>query len=171
MALFTRDQLYGKRNTKYTKHLFHEFNPEGGLLNLSNEPKNDSIPLRSIFIPMVAKDPTEVEFAEYVFGDYEFWEYLQRRSVSWIGPYLDDWRMKADVKRKSMAFNVIMQELQEGKSSYQAAKYLIEEPWKVKDSEDKRATRKKVRETAEQAFEESGVSEDLKRLRENGLIQ
>lgn len=171
MALFTRDQLYGKNNIRYTQALFYEFAGKDGLLNLSDQEKHGTIPLRKIFIPMVTKDPTEVEFAEYVFGEYAFWQYFEERTKSWTAHHLATWRHEADVARKSLAFRSIMKELEEGKSSYQAAKYLIEEPWKIKSAPDKRKARKEAKETAEEAFEASGVSADLKRLKEEGLIQ
>jgi len=171
MALFTKEQLYGKNNIPYTQAIFYEWVGEKGLVNLGSEEKKGTFPLRKIFVPMVIKDPTEVSFAEYVFGDYAYWEYLERRTKSWTAKHIAEWRSQADIGRKSRAFQTIMAELEEGKSSYQAAKYLIEEPWKIKNADDKRAARKQVRETAEQAFEESGVSDDLKRLRESGLIQ
>lgn len=171
MSLFTPEQLYGKGNVPYTQKIFYEWVGEKGLVNLSKEEKKGTIPLRKLFIPMTIKDPTEVEFAEYVFGDYSYWQYLERRTKSWTAKHIAEWRHLANIGRKSEAFKTIYQELQDGKSSYQAAKYLIEEPWKVAASDDKRGARKEVRETAEEAFELSGVSEDLKRLKEEGLIQ
>lgn len=171
MALFTREQLYGRTNIPYTKKIFYEWVGSEGLVNLTHEEREGTIPLRKLFIPMTIKDPTEVEFAEYVFGDYSYWDYLERRTQSWTAKHIAEWRHLANIGRKSEAFKTIYEELKEGKSSYQAAKYLIEEPWKVAESPDKRKARKEIRETAEEAFEISGVSEDLRRLKEEGLIQ
>jgi len=171
MALFTKEQLYGRTNIPYTQAIFYEWVGEKGLVNLGSEEKKGTFPLRKIFVPMTIKDPTEVSFAEYVFGDYSYWEYLERRTRSWTAKHIAEWRKQADIGRKSLAFQTIMAELEEGKSSYQAAKYLIEEPWKVKNSDDKRKARKEIRETAEEAFEQEGVQEDFQRLKEAGLLQ
>jgi hypothetical protein len=83
------------------------------------------------------------------------------------------WRREAEVKRKSLAFESVVKEIQEGgRSSFTAAKFLINEEWKAK--EDGRAARKeknlKDKTTSEEAFERAGVNEDLKRLKDQGLI-
>jgi|SRR6056297_2040305 len=172
MALFTHDQLHSKNNIRYTKKIFYEWVGSKGLVNLSHEERGGTIPLRKLFIPMTIIDPTEVEFAEYVFGDYAYWEFLERRTKSWTAKDIAEWRRMAEVGRKSMAFKTIYEELKAGKASYQAAKYLIEEPWKARTPDvDKRKARKESQETAEEAFEATGISEDLKRLKEQGLIQ
>ncbi|MCA9368199.1 hypothetical protein KC887_08155, partial [Candidatus Kaiserbacteria bacterium] len=74
----------------------------------------------------------------------------------------------ADVKRKSKAFQAIIKEVtNDGKNSYAAAKYLIEEPWKQKRT---KAAKEESRATTEEALISSEVSEDLDRLREAGLL-
>ena len=58
-----------------------------------------------------------------------------------------------------------------GRSSFTAAKYLIEENWVNQgQTKDGRAARKEAKDTASKAYERSAVSDDLKRLREEGLL-
>lgn len=173
MALFEREQLYNASNRRLTKMLFYEYTTDKSqaILNLSDVDKYGTLSLRRLFIPLVVEDPTEHLFAETVFGDYGFWVFLQEQTQSWTKDLLNQWRREADVERKSMAFKAILGEVRSGKSAYQAAKYIIEEPWKVKTAPDKRKARKEARETAQEAFENAGVAEDIARLKAEGFIQ
>jgi hypothetical protein len=169
--MIDRKYLYGHTGRRLTRSLFKEtcLTTDSPLMTLGRDTDNGYINLRELFIKFVVDDPSESDFAEAVFGDYSFWVFLCK--ADWMGEYVEEWRMIADVKRKAKAFKTIIKEVdEEGKSSFTAAKYLIEEPWKVKEAEDKRGARQRIRKTAEQAFEESGISEDVKRLKEQGLF-
>ena len=130
-----------------------------------------AVALSKIFIEMTVQDPTEFEFSQAVFGSWEVWDKIANAAT--IDKHVAKWRKEATIRRKAMAFKSVVAEVQEGgKSSFTAAKYLIEEPWSVKDArtKDGRKARAEARETAEQAFERAAVSEDLQRLRDEGLI-
>jgi len=127
--------------------------------------------LAQTFIAMTVDDPTEVEFADAVFGSWEVWEKISNSDKRLVAK-IKKWRHEADIRRKALAFRAIVKEIRlEGKGALSAAKYLLEEPWKGSKAKDGRKGRAETRETAEQAFERNGVSEDLKRLREEGLLQ
>ena len=57
-----------------------------------------------------------------------------------------------------------------GKSSFTAAKYLIEEPWKTGNAMERKRNKKLVSESAEEAFSDSTIQSDLKRLKEEGVL-
>lgn len=167
MALFTYEQLHSSLNHRMSKSLFQETCPPGvtPLMTLGRAPKGDLVVLRDIFIELVTEDPSEYTFAEYVFGDYAYWEKITQ--AKFIQPYLKEWRLVTDVKRKSKAFKSVIDEVEKGgRSSFTAAKFLIDEPWK-----DKRNPKAKEesRKTTEQAA--SPYKDDVERLRENGFIQ
>ena len=179
MALY--DFTYTKTDNGIirTKSLFYELaydNPEFAIFTLKEHDSETSAgrPLMSLaqtFIAMTIDDPTEVEFADEVFGSWEVWDKI-RNSDKRIVAAIEKWRKEADIRRKAIAFKAVVNEARDGKSSLAAAKYLIEEPWKKGDnSTDGRKKRSEARETAKEAFERTGVAEDIKRLREDGLIQ
>jgi len=159
--LFTFEQLHSSQNHRLTKALFLETcRPvDTPIMTLSRNPKRDLVVLRDIFIELTQDDPSEVEFAEYVFGDYGHWRLIS--DATWMEPYISEWRMIADVKRKSKAFKSIVREVDEGgRNSYTAAKYLIEEPWKPKDKD----TKAQVKESKERARNE--YASDFQRIKE-----
>lgn len=180
MALFTMDQLKTSNGIIRTKSLFYEFcyeNPEHAVLTLKDHDctTSDGKPLISLsqkFIELTVDDPTEVTFADAVFGSWAVWEKLMN-SDSRFTRKLEAWRKEATVRRKALAFNVLVNEVRtNGKGSLGAAKYLLEEGWGPKgQSKDGRAHRKQAQETADEAFERQGLTEDLKRLKEDGLLQ
>ncbi len=180
MALFDMSQIKNDSGALRTQSLFYELsydNPEHVIFTF----KEDDIELpsgkkahslRLLYLARATSDPTEYEFALAVFGSWDVWQRLSKAPK--IRDQVKKWRSEAAVRRKAMAFASVVSEVQEGgKSSFTAAKYLIEEPWKVKDARttDGRKARKDAQETAEEAFERAAVSDDLKRLKREGLIQ
>lgn len=160
MSLFSYEQLHSTLNHRKTKALFAETcNPDQEpIMTLGRNEKKGLVVLRDYFIDLVATDPSEYTFAETVFGDYAFWDNLSQ--ATWIQPYLAEWRMVADVKRKSLAFSQLLTEVQsQGRNAYGAAKYLVEEPWKKG-----RPAKKVSKETSTKAAE--GFSDDVARLRD-----
>ncbi len=160
--MFTHDQLHSTQGHRLTRSLFKETCKPGDepIMTLSRNPKDDLVQLAPIFLEYVTLDPSEYEFAVHVFGSFSHWKIIAEST--WMRPYIEEWRMEADVRRKSIAFRQIADEAQgKGRSSYSAAKFLIEEPWK-----DKR--KKAVKETAEKTSTKAseGVQEDVLRLRE-----
>lgn len=180
MALFDMSTFKNDSGALRTQSLFYELsydNPEHAVFTL----KEDDIELpsgkkahslRLLYLARATSDPTEYEFALGVFGSWDVWTRLSKAPK--IRDAVQKWRDEAAVRRKAMAFQSVVTEVRDGgKSSFTAAKYLIEEPWKVKDARtaDGRKARKEVAATAEQAFERAGINEDLKRLKQEGLIQ
>lgn len=180
MALYDFTLTKADHGVIRTKSLFYELsydNQEHVLFTLKEhdiELPNGRplVALSKIFIDSVMTDPTEYDFAQAVFGSWDVWEKMCKARE--LKQHIQKWRKEATIKRKALAFKSVMQEVQEGgKSSFTAAKYLIEEPWAAKDGRtvDGRKARKDAKETAEEAFERAAISEDLKRLKEEGLIQ
>ncbi len=176
MALFGFEHTKNDMGVVRTKSLFYELaydNSEFAVFTLKEQDSetSDGRPLMSFsktFIELTVDDPTEVTFADEMFGSWEVWDKI-RNSDKRIVSKLQGWRREADVRRKSIALQTIVQEVRsQGRSALTAAKYLIDEPWNIKDG---RKTRPEARETASEAFERVGASEDVKRLKEQGLIQ
>lgn len=160
MPIFAPEQLYSSQGHKRTRALFYEtaLPTDKPIITLGTHEKEGYFHLRSAFLEMCVEDPTEVNFAEAVFGDYAFWENITK--AKWIEPYLNEWRRICDVKRKEMAFKALVSEVKtQGKMKVSAARYLIEEPWK-----DKRNTKNKqdVNESTDQA--KKAWQSDIKRL-------
>ena len=163
-AFFTQDQLWASNGSARTNSLFFESARPGDtpLMSLQSKTK-EGICLRELYVPLVAKDPTEVLFAESVFGDVRYW--LRLREAPFMKAYLEEWSKEADIKRKSDAFRLLIEEVKvEGKNSFAAAKYLIEEPWKG----NTKAARTRKKETTEAAM--SPYKEDIERLKEDGYF-
>ena len=150
MSLFSKEQLYTSGGVFYTKRIFADFgdNPDNLLYLESNTNKKPLPVLRSLYVSMTINDPTEVSFVEAVFdGDFNWWFRLS--GTAWFQKYLKDWRREADIKRKSQAFEAIVEEAKSGgRNALQAARYLIDEPWKK--SRTKEAIKEK-QETTEAA--------------------
>lgn len=168
MALLSKEQLYGRTNIPIVGGLFFELTPqnrqENVVFTLNPHKKDKYIFLQDIYVEMCEDDPSEYEFAMYVFGEMEAWERI--KAVPRFAEHYEKWVRYADIKRKSKAFKAIIGEVQnEGRSKFSAAKMLIDEPWKPKR---KKADKEKSRETTEEAF--SQHRDDIERLKENGLI-
>lgn len=160
-GMFTKEQLWDTMGRPYTKALFREFGGEGAPLSLSKHEQDGCINLRHIYISHCVDDPTELMFAEAVFGDWEYWDHL--RQVKWMAEQVAKWREVVEVKRKARAFSTIIEDASDPKSrsKVSSAKYLIEEPWKGKT----KAVRKAVEETTTQAHGQ--VRHDIERMKEH----
>lgn len=160
-GMFKKEDLYGLNSKMKTQSLFREFFPETGLITLSKHEVDGCINLRQIYISFCIEDPTEVLFAESVFGDYSFWENL--RGLSWMKPHVEEWERICDVKRKQKAFAALIQDAtdKDSRTRVTSAKYLIDEPWKGR----KKETKEKVKESTTEAF--SQVRSDYERMKEH----
>lgn len=70
-------------------------------------------------------DPTEYEFANKYFEDFEHWELVSRSPF--LVDYVESWRKELKIKIKSEAYKQIAQEaFMGGRNSFQANKYLYE---------------------------------------------
>jgi hypothetical protein len=161
-----RDQLWTASGQPRTRSLFVESCIQGDepIMSLRGNVEGYEC-LRDYYVPMMARDPSGESFCEAVFGgDTRYW--LRLKEASWMKPFLKEWDELADIKRKQIAFKAIIKEVEEnGKSSFSAAKFLIDEPWKPNDKETK-TTKQKTTTRARSVFDE-----DIDRLREEGLLQ
>lgn len=145
--MFTREQLYNSKGVGRTKSLIVDFGETSDNILCLHDSSKPYPALRPLFLSLVQDDPTEAAFAIAVFGSIEFWEKLQNSPV--LKPYLKKWRHEADVLRKAEAFKYIVKEMKEdGRNGYNAAKYIIDEPWKPKTKSSKAAIAKSTQEAA-----------------------
>ena len=167
MPLFTRDQLYC-RGRPSVKAIFSETPPHTGPLTYSREDKTGKLSLYKLYM-IYFEDPSEVGFAEEVFGDIHFWKALTESTS--FKYELEEWRWEASEKRKHMAFKAIVQEAKGGKSAFTAAKFLIDEPWiKGRTLQERKKISKRQEEASSKAYQTISVSEDFKRLKEQGIL-
>jgi hypothetical protein len=181
MPLLQTSQYKTEQGVVRTKTLFYELcyaEPEHAVFTLKEDEHQHPlghtlVPISQIFIEMAVEDPTGYNFSQAVFGSWSAWDKISN-SDKRIVAHVTAWRKEATVRRKALGFKAVVEEVTtNGKSAFTAAKYLIEESWTSKDTRtaDGRKARAEAQETAEEAFERSAVSDDLKRLRESGLIQ
>lgn len=162
MSMFTRDDLLNDQGRYKTRGLFREVcRPEDEPIFTWSKGTDTHglINLRDLYIRYSVDDPSEATFAEAVCEDIGWWEEV--KTTSWIKGPLSEWRKVATIKRKAKAFQAILKEIEEGgRSSFTAAKYLIEEPWIDKRT---KGAKEAAQETTEKAFE--SVSGDVIRLK------
>lgn len=154
MPLLEPDQLYTPGGLRLSRALFKEMNDGSSQPYFTLGRDKGELPsLRGIFIELVEDDPTEVTFAEHVFGDYSFWVHLTK--AKWMQSHLEEWRLITDSRRKAKAFKAIVKEAEgNGQTSgFTAAKYLIDEPWKDKRNPKTKEAVKKSTETASKAVQ------------------
>jgi hypothetical protein len=150
------------------REIFTEHNPEG-LLTYDKNGKDGKVCLYKLYIAHSVDDPSEVTFADEVFGDLYFWQCLTE--ANWFQRHIQEWRLIAATIRKREAFKSIINEVRtNGKSSFTAAKYLIEEPWKTGNALQRKQNKKLISDSAEAAFSDSTIQSDLKRLKDEGII-
>jgi hypothetical protein len=164
MAMFDREQFWTINGIPKTNSLFHETCRQGDQPIMSLHGGGGLPSLRTYFVNLTTNDPSEYTFAETVFGDIRYW--FRLRDAKFLVDLLPEWREEADMKRKQLAFKAIINEVEnEGRSSFSAAKFLIDEPWKGQKKEVKE-TRKKTTQKAVSVFDQ-----DIERLKEEGLLQ
>ena len=148
--MFTREELYSSMGHMRTRSIFMEVNTkeEKPILSLRRGSHRGYPSLYDLYVSLCVDDPSEVVFAETVFGDLAYWEAIKKQK--WFDNYYKEYVHVCDTKRKSLAFQAI-----------------IEEPWKQKRTAK---AKEAVKESTEAAFVSDEVSEDLERLRESGLL-
>lgn len=162
MAMFERSSFVSSGNVRLTTKLFYETVGEDkstALFTLKSDNHEGYPSLRKLYVKYCVEDPTEVEFCQAVFGDWDIWEKLS--SAEWfLNGHLTEWRKETDIKRKHLAFKSIIRDAKSGdRNSYQAAKFLIEEPWKKG-----RVARADVRKTTDEAAQQ--LSADIARIKD-----
>jgi hypothetical protein len=133
--LYGFDVTKNKTGTVRTKSLFLELSyldPSSAVFTLKDEDhvyKGRSFTsLSKMFTAMVPSDPTEYDFAETLFGSWAVWETVRKSPL--IHPHYVRWKREAEVKVKSEAIRSIVDEMKTGgKSSFSAAKLLLDRGW------------------------------------------
>ena len=169
--LFTETQLRTSQGKLRTKSLFWElsyFEPEHVIFTLKEadivrEGKTYTS-LRKLYLSYCATDPTEYTFAWAVFGSWETW--LQLSRSNYIKKDVEAWRKEVEVKIKSEAIRSIADEMRTGgRSSFGAAKLLLERGWLDDKSASK--AKQKLAEKEEEEMDKQALSllsEDAERL-------
>lgn len=169
--LFTETQLRTSQGKLRTRSLFWElsyFEPEHVIFTLRENDleKNGKVytSLRKLYLSYCVSDPTEYTFAWAVFGSWDTWQQLSRSN--YVKKDIESWRKEVEVKIKSEAIRSIANEMRDGgRSSFGAAKLLLERGWLDDKSASKAKEKLKAKEEEEmdkQAL--SLLSEDAERL-------
>lgn len=169
--------LFGPEYTKTikgvvrTKSLFYELSytdPEHVIFTTKEEDieRNGKtyISLSKLFCSLVPQDPTEYTFAMTVFGSWHVWEVI--REAPQVSLHYKRWKREAEIKVKSEAIKAIAEEAKSGgRSSFTAAKLLLERGWIDKEPTSK--TKQKLQEKEEQEMDREALrllSEEAERL-------
>lgn len=105
-------------------------------------------------------DPTEYEFAERYFLNWNHWQRIAANNV--IKRYVDEWRAELEIKLRSRAVRLTVAHAESG--NHAAAKWLAEKGWDKRDAG--RPTKAEVaRERAVMAKAENEYSADVVRLK------
>ena len=169
--MFTQDQLKGPNGKVRTQSLFYELcyhDPSDALFTVKEHDieahGKHYVSLHKLYVSMVPNDPTEYEFAMTVFGSWDCWQAMNRSP--YLKPHIAKWRAEAEVKVKSEAIKAIAQEMKEGgRSSFSAAKLLLEKGWLDKEAASK--AKQKLKEKEEKELDKQALmllSEDANRL-------
>jgi hypothetical protein len=120
--------------------------------------------LQKLYISLVPNDPTEYEFAMTIFGSWDVWQDLNRSPL--LKPHISRWRKEAEVKVKSTAIKAIAEEMRSGgRSSFGAAKLLLERGWLDKEAASQ--AKRKLQEKEEEEMDKQALSmlnDDAQRL-------
>lgn len=159
MPICTQEQLYSPQGVAQLRPLIKEFYIKGSdpIFTIAKDNKEGYISLPKLFVQFVVDDPTEMTFAEEVFGDIAYW--LKVREMGILSSHLREWRNQADILRKRKAFKAVIKEIDEGgRSAFTAARFLIDEPWKHK------GLKKDSKQTTAEAFTAPDIQEDFDRI-------
>lgn len=154
-----------------TKSLFYELsyeNLEHVIFTLKEEDVEREgrtyVSLANLYRTLVPQDPTEYTFAMTVFGNWHVWDVI--RNAPQLKPYVARWRREAEIKVKSEAIKAIAEEMKSGgRSSFTAAKLLLERGWIEKEPASK--SKEKLLEKEEEEMNREAMkllSEEADRL-------
>lgn len=169
--MFSVDQLKGPNGKCRTKSLFYELSYYDTTDVIFTTKEKDIrvddklyVSLHQLYVSMVPNDPTEYDFAQRVFGSWDIWQTISKAPQ--IKPYVNKWRKEVEVKVKSQAIQAIAEEMKTGgRSSFSAAKLLLEKGWLDKDNASQAKKKLQAKEDEEQNKEALNLlSEDAKRL-------
>lgn len=169
--------LFGPEYTKTvkgvvrTKSLFYELSysePQHAIFTTKENDierhGNTYLSLGKLFCSLVPQDPTEYTFAMTVFGSWHVWEVI--RDAPQVAPYYKRWKREAEIKVKSEAIKAIAEEAKSGgRSSFTAAKLLLERGWIEKETTSKAKQKLQQKEDDEMGKEAlSLLNQDAARL-------
>lgn len=169
--MFSIDKLKGVNGKGRTKSLFYELSyvdPSDSIFTLKEQDieahGKHYVSLQALYLALVPNDPTEYEFSQTVFGSWSIWQNIASSTV--IKTHVARWRKEVEVKVKSEAIKAIAEEMKTGgRSSFSAAKLLLDKGWLDKDTASqakKKLVAKEEEEESKQAL--SLLSQDADRL-------
>lgn len=150
--------------------LFYEMNREhsSDLYTLKDWDHKGLPSLYRLYMEM--DDQTEYEFANKYLDGWEHWCMLC--DTPFFKPYVERWRHELYLKNAAQSLNRIKREAKStSKESFMANRYLLERGWISKDEQKKqrvgRPSKEDIqKEIKEQAFIQSSMEDDLKRMQE-----
>ncbi len=162
MPLFRHEDLYNHVGVAKTRDIVIS-----GPCTLSKHDKTGKVSLYKLFLAHCVDDPTEMTFAQEVFGDISFW--LKMQEDKFVRDHVIEWRHHCDLIRKQRAFKTLVEEVKnDGKFAFSAAKYLIEEPWKTAPTaRQRKAIKAEIEATADGAIKAADIEQDLERIKES----
>ena len=169
MALVPDENLYNANNKVRSAALFLECaQPDEELvmftlLNNDTTWKGKKLPsLKKLYMQFCSEDPTEYSFANHVFGSWDAWCVIKSTFI--VRGYVKKWSDEVVVLIKSTAIATIHQEmLSGGKSSFQAAKFLIDKGW-IPPQMGRKSTKDKETDENQNSRALANVHEDAARL-------
>jgi|SRR6056300_1847226 hypothetical protein len=169
--MFSPSQLKNASGKFITKSLFYELSyiePKYSIFTLKDYDMEFEgkalVSFPKLYLSIVSNDPTEYEFSQVVFGSWEHWQAIAKSPF--VKPYINKLRKEVEVKVKSEAIKAIAEEMKSnGRSSFSAAKLLLEKGWLDKDTASKAKQKLAAKEQQEQDKEALALlSEDAERL-------
>jgi hypothetical protein len=174
--MFTESQLRNASHKRYIRALFLECvtadRYDKVLFNLTRQHKpNGPVPTYSLYrlyMNYAVKDPTEVTFAQEVFGDWEHWQLI--RNAHPVKEYIGKWEEEAEIKRKSHLVSHLNDIVKnDPKNSFQAAKFLLKEAGQLRQGnagKDLRKVRAQDKAQINSILDDKAYEEDLVRLQD-----
>jgi hypothetical protein len=169
--MFPRSAFLTEVNKVRTKSLFYETsygNMEWVIFTLKEDDieahGRSLLSLRKLYMSLVPSDPTEYEFAQTVFGSWSIWETIAKSPL--LRKDVAEWRREVEIKIKSQAIRSIAEEMKSGgRSSFGAAKLLLEKGWLDKDTAaDAKKKLKAVEEEKQETEALKLLEDDAERL-------
>lgn len=169
--MFKYDQLKAANGKSRTKSLFYELCYDDTTDAVFTLKERDIeahgkpyVSLQALYLSMVPNDPTEYEFAQTVFNSWSVWQDMCKSPL--LKPHILKWRKEVEVKVKSEAIKAIAEEMKtNGRSSFSAAKLLLDKGWLDKDSASQAKKKLQAKEEEDQSKQAlSLLSEDADRL-------
>ena len=169
--LFGPDKTKNEMGVVRTKSLFYELSYTDTthvIFVLKDEDQEVNgktyVSLGKLYRSLVANDPTEYTFAIAVFGYWDIWDTIRKSPQ--IKSHVAKWRREVEVKIKSEAIQIIAKEAKEGgRSSFTAAKLLLDRGWLEKEEAAK--AKRKLAEKEEEEMNKAAIDlmgEDAARL-------